>query len=68
MIIQDQFLLMMKMMRITQKVLEANPEPDQQPAQQQQQQKQQQLQLHQLQQQQQQELHRQPTRPDTESQ
>ena len=66
MIIQDQFLLMMKMMRITQKVLEANPEPDQQPAQQQQQQ---QLQLHQLQQQQQQqELHRQPTRPDTESQ
>ena len=66
MIIQDQFLLMMKMMRITQKVLEANPEPDQQPAQQQQQQ-QLQVQVHQLQQQQQ-ELHRQPTRPDTESQ
>ena len=65
MIIQDQFLLMMKMMRITQKVLEANPEPDQQPAQQQQQQLQ--VQVHQLQQQQQ-ELHRQPTRPDTESQ
>ena len=65
MIIQDHFLLMMKMMRITQKVLEANPEPDQQPAQQQQQQLQ--VQVHQLQQQQQ-ELHRQPTRPDTESQ